>query len=92
MLLLLACLAVYRVARMVSQEDGPFDAFTRLRAAVGQSSWIGRGFHCFMCVSVYVAAVAAVFLVLTDRAAWIDIGLLWLGIAGGASALYQVFR
>lgn len=90
--LLLASFATYRTARLITQEDGPVDAFTRLRAWVGQGSSFGRGLHCFWCVSVWVAGLAAVLLILTAHARWVDVGLLWLGIAGLAVAIYQVFR
>lgn len=88
--LVLASLAIYRVARMLTQEDGPFDAFTRMRAAVGQGSWIGRGLHCIFCVSFWLAFVAAAMVV--DPVLWREYVLASLGIAGGAVVIYQVVR
>lgn len=92
MQLLLIVFGVYRVARIMTQEDFAFDAFSRFRAWMGQSSWAGRGAHCYACVSFWLAGVAAVILVLTNRAVWGDLWLLWPGLAGGAFAVYQVFR
>lgn len=92
MLLLLAVLTVYFVAKTITQLDGPFDVFARLRGAVGQRTWVGRGLHCIHCVGTYVALVVALYLVLTNQASWVQFGLLWFGLAGGSSALYQVVR
>lgn len=92
LLLVLLSLAVYRTARMTSQEDFAFDAFSRFRGWMGQSTWLGRGVHCYACTSFWLAGVAAVVLVFTDRAAWSDLWFLWPGIAGAALAIYQVFR
>lgn len=92
LVLLLSCLLVYAVSRMVSQEDGPFDMFTRWRAWLGQSSWVGRGFHCFMCVSTYVSALVVLLLLLMHRVAWAEAWLAWGSIAGGARVIYQVVR
>ena len=55
----LSILAVYRVSRMLTQdgEDGPFDLLAKWREWIGQKTWIGRGFHCFYCVSFWAALV-----------------------------------
>lgn len=81
---LLAVLAVWRVAHMVAREDGPADAFARWRNAIGQSSWIGRGFHCVLCLSFWLALPAALYV---DPDRW---PLGWLGIAGGVLALVYI--
>lgn len=92
MLLLLLVAGVYRIARLASQEEGPFAVFQRMRDAAGQASWFGRGLHCFMCLSWWIAGVAAVVLVLAGRAAWADLWYLWPGLAGLAVVMYQVVR
>jgi hypothetical protein len=92
MLLLLLVAGIYRTARMLAQEDGPFDAFARMRAAAGQANWFGRGLHCFMCLSWWIAGLTAVVLVLAGRAAWADVWYLWPGLAGLAVVMYQVVR
>jgi hypothetical protein len=90
--LLLAMLATYRVARMLTQEDGPFDAFAQLRGHAGQRTWVGRGIHCVLCVSFWVAAVVTVLLAATGMIAWREVWLVWPGVAGGAVVVYQVVR
>jgi len=90
--LLLLSLLTYRLARMVTQEDGPFDCFTRLRQWVGQVSWVGRGFHCVACTSFYLAGMAALYLALFGVISWRDFPLVWFGTAGGSLAMYQVVR
>lgn len=62
-LAILAGLGAYRVARIIVSEDGPFDAFARLRAELKvdkQDTWIRRGLACVACVSFWTAAVFAV--------------------------------
>lgn len=55
--LLVAALATLRVALMISQEEGPFGLFTRLRGALDpdQRTWVGRGINCAWCVSFWAA-------------------------------------
>lgn len=92
MVLLLVVCGVYRVSRLATQEEGPFDAFSRFRAWAGQGSWVGRGFHCYMCVSFWIAGLATVLLVLSGRTSWADLWLVWPGIAGAVVVVYQVVR
>jgi Protein of unknown function (DUF1360) len=78
----LAVLAVWRVAHLLARERGPWDGVSRLHAAlVGRS--LGELLACPHCVALWLALAPA---------AWLapDCGtglLLWLAIAGGASAL-----
>jgi hypothetical protein len=59
-MIIIAGLANYKAAHMISQDgdDGPFDVFKRFRQWVGEENWLGRGFHCFSCVSFWGALVA----------------------------------
>lgn len=91
-LLLVLSLLGYRTARMITQEDGPWDVFTRLRQWVGQKTWIGRGVHCVACMSVYTVGLAVLYLTGFRVITWADAPLLWLAAAGGALAIYQVVR
>ena len=50
--LALGVLATWRVAHLLSHEDGPWDAMLRLRSALGNSVW-GRLLDCFHCVSLW---------------------------------------
>jgi hypothetical protein len=74
---ILAVLAVFRVAWMVTHEEGPFAVFVTLRERIdpAQKSWLGRGLNCPNCVSFWLALVAALLI----GGDWL---LNWLGIAG----------
>lgn len=89
---IMASLAAYRLGRLTAQEDGPGDVAARIRGALGQRTWIGRGAHCVACCTFWFAGIAALALVLTNRVAWGDFWLLWLGTAGGGLVIYQVAR
>lgn len=83
---IVAVFAVYRVSRMLTQdEDGPFDLFTAARARLGQDNWIGRGVRCYLCVSFWLSLPAAA-LVATN---WRELLLSWAGIAGAAVFLWK---
>jgi hypothetical protein len=92
MLLLLAIFGTYRLSRMLAQEEGPFAIFFTVRERAGQKDWFGRGLHCTLCWSWWIAAAAALYLVLMGKAGWAEFVLLWFGIAGLASGVYQVLR
>lgn len=74
-----AVLAVYRAARMLALEDGPFTIFAALRDRVGQRTWVGRGLRCPLCIGFWAAALAAW---LIGPVSWQEWLLLWGGIAG----------
>jgi hypothetical protein len=82
---ILAVLATWRVAYMLAREDGPADIFSTIREKVGQSTWIGRGLHCVLCMSFWLALPAAIIAGLP----WF-IG--WLGVAGAIVVIYMVFE
>ena len=51
-------LAVWRLTNMITDEEGPFEVFRRLRTLLGgdsQTTWVGRGVVCHWCVSVWVS-------------------------------------
>lgn len=88
---LLAGLADYRAAHMLSQEgdSGPFDIFTRLRTKVGKTSWVGRGLHCFSCCSFWGGLVAA--LLLSSGLPWNLFLLVWGAVSAVAFAFWRYF-
>jgi len=86
--LVVAILAVYRVAHMLAIEDGPFDAFSLWRERVGQATWLGRGFHCTLCISFWLALPPAFVLGIPGGAWGLILG--WLAIAGGVLVLYRL--
>jgi len=65
MTFVLLALAVYRLSHMVTSEEGPFEAFAKVRDALGgnqQATWVGRGIVCILCVSFWVGLLGAVAL------------------------------
>ena len=82
---LVAITAVYRLAYMLANEDGPFDVFSWWRNKLGQEAWYGRGFHCVLCMSFWLSLPAAILVGLP----WF-IG--WLGVAGGVLIVWQIFE
>lgn len=74
----LALLAVFRVAWLITREEGPFAMFVWLREHVdrNQQTWLGRGLNCCNCVSFWVALAAAIVI----GGDWL---LNWLALAGG---------
>jgi hypothetical protein len=75
-----AVLATWRVARLVSREDGPFDLIVRLRRRAGDSL-VGHLMDCPHCVGLWAAIPAACWLAPTPVERLVG----WLAIAGGAS-------
>ena len=75
-------LATWRLAALLTREEGPYALFSRLRG-----SEIVRGprraLHCFYCASIWVAAPIAGYV-----APW-SVGsvVIWLGLSGGACLL-----
>lgn len=80
---LLAILASYRIAYLVSRERGPFDLAERLRLAIfnryGEDSWQYTGIDCPLCVSFWTS------LAMPFMPRWIR---RWLGIAGGVLVIH----
>lgn len=77
----LAVLATWRIAHLVAREDGPARVFGRVRDRFNGE--LGRLVDCFHCVSVWVAALLALF-VATRPLDWL---VAWLAIAGAASLI-----
>lgn len=89
--IIIAILATYRLTGALVGERGPFDVFLKLRGAVDpdQKTWLGQGINCVLCVSFWLALLAALGITLlgyADPWAW---PLTWLGIAGGAVLLFK---
>jgi hypothetical protein len=88
---ILATLAVYRLAYLISMEAGPANVAIRLREATyrrfGGDSWVFAGVSCPLCVSFWLALVAAVALWPASVGLFL---LLWLGIAGGVLVLHRI--
>jgi hypothetical protein len=81
----LAALATWRVTHLLAAEDGPGAVVFRLRRMLG-SGWLGALADCFNCLSLFVAAPAALF-VSREPVVW---GFAWLGLSGGACLLERL--
>lgn len=58
-----ASLAVYRCASIVTSELGPFDIFESLRNwSKINAVWLWKGLKCFSCTSVWFGAFFSIFL------------------------------
>jgi hypothetical protein len=75
----LASLAVWRIAHLLAEEDGPADAVVRLRRRVGAGQ-LGELMDCFYCLSVWLAAPAGLAVARRRR----DAPLTWLALSGAA--------
>ena len=78
----LAILATWRVTHLLANEDGPADLMVKLRAALGDS-FVGKLMDCFKCLSLWIAAPAALFV---TRAPLMNF-FVWLAISGAACLL-----
>ena len=83
--LALGALAVWRVTHLLHAEDGPWDILLRLRQRVRQNA-IGKAVECFYCLSLWVAAPAAVLL----SQHWEERAWLWPALSGAAILLERV--
>jgi hypothetical protein len=81
---MIVTLAVYRLSRIATMEDGPFDVFAKLRGRIDlqQRTWIGRGLNCMLCVSFWMTGAAALLI----HATWIE----WLAMAGAITVYREV--
>jgi hypothetical protein len=80
-----AILATWRVTHLLANEDGPADLIVKSRALLGQSL-AGRLMDCFNCLSLWIAAPAALFV--ARRA--LDWLFSWLALSGAACLLERI--
>lgn len=83
----LAVLATWRVTHLLASEDGPADLIFRFRALLGQSL-AGELMDCFNCLSLWIAAPAALFVSLRP----IEWLFSWLALSGGACLLERMVK
>lgn len=81
----LAVLATWRITHLLAHEDGPADLIVRLRAALG-NSFAGALMDCFKCLSLWIAAPAALFVAHTP----LDWLFAWLALSGAACLLQRL--
>lgn len=86
----MSILALYRLARMLSREDGPAYAFLLARGWVarryGDRSWQFEGVNCPLCLGFWLAWPIAALSATT----WGRRLLVPLGLAGGATFIQMV--
>lgn len=74
-------LAVYRVAHLLAEEEGPFSVLHKIKAHrwldPQQRTWLGRGLNCVWCMSFWLALPLVLVL---EGKPWY---LWWLAVAGG---------
>jgi hypothetical protein len=81
----LAVLATWRLTHLLANEDGPADIMVQLRARLGRG--LGGGLmDCFHCLSLWIAAPAALF-VSRKPLEWL---FTWLGTSGAACLLERL--
>jgi hypothetical protein len=83
----LALLATWRVTHLLASEDGPADLMVRLRVRLG-SSLAGQLMDCFNCLSMWVAAPAALFI----ERSFVEWLFGWLALSGGVCLLERLGR
>jgi Protein of unknown function (DUF1360) len=81
----LAVLVTWRLTHLLAEEDGPADLVVRFRKLLGDS-FVGRMMDCFYCLSVWIAAPAALFV--TRRP--VEWFMNWLALSGGACLLERL--
>jgi len=81
----LAVLATWRVTHLLASEDGPANIIVRFRVLLGPSI-VGNLMDCFNCLSLWVAALAALFVWRTPLE-WL---FCWLALSGGACLLERI--
>ena len=104
MRLLLAMFAVYRLAILLSEDDGPMFIFKRLRDFTGYKAgaqmlrgseyggWISlnEGLACVFCVGLYMSPLCAALVIYPTFAG--DIFLLIFALAGAQSLLQRLAK
>ncbi len=89
-LLILSSLAVYRLSYMIAKEEGPISIFARIRGKIDskQSTWVGRGINCPLCISAWLSLLPIIFIL--PRMDIYTTIVLWLSIAGLSMLLERV--
>jgi hypothetical protein len=84
---ILAVLATWRVTHLLANEDGPADLIVKFRALLG-NSLAGQLMDCFYCLSLWIAAPAALF-VSRRPMEWL---FTWLALSGAACLLERMVK
>ena len=87
----LGALVTYRLALMISKENGPGRLFLKLRNWAKFNCTLHEGISCVHCESIWWAAPTTAFLVWREAFQWQDAGLVWLALSAAAIALHHTF-
>ena len=68
-------LAVWRLSKMITEEEGPFSLFATIRGRISQKSWIGRGLWCLWCVSFWIGLAFGLAFLWPNVAEGVVVGL-----------------
>jgi len=96
--LLMAVFATYRVAYMITSEEGPFGLAAGFRSLFDRfgrdrrTSWLTNGVNCVLCVSFWLALIPTGYFVWLWWLPWPAATLTWLGIAGGVVFVAKLAR
>lgn len=91
--IVLAILATYRVAFLVTSEEGPFGMAQAFRDLFNKADgWIRNGVHCVLCASFWLSLIPALGLGWSWKLWPSEVALLWLGIAGGVVVVARMAR
>lgn len=94
MLFILLSLLVYRLARLIAIDDGPFDTILKFRDTLGAYDYgengepktsLGRGIACPHCAGVWLALFVAI-----AAYPWPEMLVYWLALAGAQSLLQEL--
>jgi hypothetical protein len=87
--LIVLSLAAFRLAHMVALEDGPFDIFAQFRGRIDplQTTWLGRGVNCPLCVGFWASLFVFVvwFIPIVGQ-----LLIVWWAIAGAQTVIQKV--
>src|SRR5260370_23817984 len=83
--LAVGALATWRLTRLLSSEDGPTDIVIRVRVRLGHSL-AGSPMDCIACLSLWIAAPAALFI----SKGWVAWVFDWLALSGAACLLERL--
>jgi hypothetical protein len=83
--LTLGILGVWRVTHLLHAEDGPWELVAKLRKLAGAGVF-GRAMDCFYCLSLWIAAPAALIL----GQSRLEQGLLWPALSAGAILIERI--
>jgi len=84
---ILGSLATYRLALMLSSEEGPVAIFSRMRRTVQAKTNPGRGIRCFNCWSVWLSILITAFLIYLGETQLIHSPLYVFAMSGTAMLL-----